>query len=60
MKREKETDKNLKQPIKEEQKKAPRSSAFNETRQGDKKQTTNPEEEAQMEQERKEAMTERD
>jgi hypothetical protein len=37
-----------------------RSSAFNETSQGDEKSTTNIEEEANLEQERKEAMTERD
>jgi hypothetical protein len=37
-----------------------RSSAFKETSRGDEKSTTNVEEEAQLEQERKEAMTERD
>ena len=37
-----------------------RSSAFNEESTRDQKQTINPEEEADLEQERKEAMTERD
>ena len=37
-----------------------RSSAFNERNVMDEKSTTNPEEEADLEQERKEAMTERD
>ena len=37
-----------------------RSSAFKETSRGDEKSTTNIEEEADLEQERKEAMTERD
>ena len=45
--------------IKETQNKR-RSSAFNETSRGDEKSTTNIEEEADLEQERKEAMTERD
>jgi hypothetical protein len=38
----------------------PRSSAFKEPANKDRKQTSNPEEEANLEQERKEAMTERD
>lgn len=37
-----------------------RSSAFNEPKVRDEKSTTNPEEEADLEQERKDAMTERD
>ena len=37
-----------------------RSGSFNEPRVGDEKSTFNPEEEAELEQERKEAMTERD
>ncbi|HTM91501.1 MAG TPA: hypothetical protein VL095_03720 [Flavisolibacter sp.] len=37
-----------------------RSSAFKETSRGDEKSTTNVEEEIELEQERKEAMTERD
>jgi len=37
-----------------------RSGAFNEPRMGEEKSTVNPEEEAELEQERKEAMTERD
>ena len=40
--------------------KSSRSSAFNEQSTRDRKQTTNPEEEADLEQERKEAMRERD
>ena len=60
MKRENESDKTPQQPVKEDKKKAPHSSAFNEPRKSDKKNTVNPEEEANLEQERKEAMTERD
>lgn len=45
------------QPIKEEKQ---RSSAFKEPSRGDEKSTTNVEVEAGLEQERKEAMTERD
>lgn len=37
-----------------------RSGAFNETKQGDEKSTVNQEQEAELEQEKKEAMTERD
>ncbi|MFL5774594.1 MAG: hypothetical protein ACJ75F_15625 [Flavisolibacter sp.] len=37
-----------------------RSGSFNEPRVGEEKSTVNPEEEAELEQERKEAMTERD
>ena len=37
-----------------------RSGAFNETKQGDEKSTTNKEQEAASEKEKKEAMTERD
>lgn len=47
----------------DQQTKAPekqRSSAFKETSRGDQKSTTNIEEEVDLEQERKEAMTERD
>jgi hypothetical protein len=40
--------------------KQPRSSGFNESVNKDRKQTTNPEEEADLEQQRKEAMRERD
>ena len=40
--------------------KEPRSSAFKEPVNKDRKQTSNPEEEAHLEQERKDAMTERD
>jgi hypothetical protein len=40
--------------------KPPRSSAFKEPVNKDRKQTSNPEEEANLEQERKDAMTERD
>jgi hypothetical protein len=42
------------------QEEKPHSSAFKETGRGDEKSTTNIEEEAGLEQERKEAMTERD
>jgi hypothetical protein len=45
---------------KKDQKDKQRSSAFKETSRGDEKSTTNIEEEANSEQERKEAMTERD
>jgi hypothetical protein len=45
---------------KQETAQQPRSSAFNETRQRDEKSTSNIEEEAHLEQQRKEAMTERD
>lgn len=38
----------------------PRSGAFNEPNRGDEKSTTNIEEEAELEQQRKDAMTERD
>ncbi len=40
--------------------KQPRSSAFNERSQQEEKSTLNPEEEADLEQQRKEALTERD
>ena len=60
MNRQNENAKKQDEPVKQEKEKAPRSSAFNETRQGNEKNTVNPEEEAGLEQERKEAMTERD
>lgn len=50
-----ETDQALK-----DQQPRQRSSAFNESKRGDEKSTSNIEEEAELEQERKEAMTERD
>lgn len=58
-------DKNKSAPQKtdqsvKEQKEKQRSSAFKESSRGDEKSTTNIEEEAGLEQERKEAMTERD
>lgn len=48
------------EPSSGERQDKPRSSAFRESGRGDKKSTTNVEEEAGQEQERKEAMTERD
>lgn len=57
-------DKNEREPrqIEEDEKKQKKqhSSAFKETSRGDEKSTTNLEEEAELEQERKEATTERD
>ena len=47
------------QPVQQDQQK-PRSGAFNEPDRNNEKSTTNIEEEAGMEQERKDAMTERD
>ena len=44
----------------QKEQKEQKSSAFNERNMMDEKSTTNPEEEADLEQERKEAMTERD
>jgi hypothetical protein len=52
--RDKQTDQQSKQQERQ------RSSAFKETSRGDEKSTTNIEEEAGLEQERKDAMTERD
>lgn len=54
----KESQQQVGQQDKEQEKQ--RSSAFKETSRGDEKSTTNVEEEAGLEQERKEAMTERD
>lgn len=49
-----------KQHTQSEQNQEPRSSPFNEKGQGDEKSTTNAEQEADLEQQRKEALTERD
>ena len=59
------TDRNKKKVEDEEQtstgtEKKPRSSGFNERSQDEEKSTLNPEEEADLEQQRKEALTERD
>ena len=48
------------EPAKSEQRSNQRSSAFNETSHGDEKSKKNMEEEADLEQQRKEALTERD
>ena len=58
--RNKTPDNEPRTPEEKPEPKEQRSSAFNEPKVRDEKSTVNPEEEADLEQERKEAMTERD